>query len=588
VTVTLASDSDIFQVTGTGTIDTSASNYALKVKDNYTGVILNARASTVDLCYSSGSVVINIPASSSLTSSIINAYIRTFIPVFGAAFGTLNLYSLDTTSISTILLLPSITATNLTINKGFWGMTDTITASNLTLQGDNNTLRCVIVTNSTSVARSLIANTSASARNTTFRHVAASGNGWASPTNWIDVGGYFYCTGFPAFTPSKTLYWVATSGGNVNSPSSWSLTSGGVAGTDIPLPQDSVVFDANSITSNGRTITTQVSVALGNINSSALLYTPTLSIDSSLVVTGANNDFSGFGNISSNYINIFSDVDAAIKFNNSSTITSNLHIYLGKPNETQRTLSFLSNLNLSSAFFQFAGNISAGNYNLKCVSFSSSPSYTIGRSYTTTGGILEVTGSGAALTILGGVNYVFQSDLNIIFSSTSSNRVDIDWIDLNFNTPVLPHITVNCVGELYLKENTTNNFYIKLNKLTIKAGRKFSWYGYVSIINSLNLYLGEVINESIQGNNATFRAINGRPILRQYTTNLNKSKPLDFGYCNMTNIAADYKNGVYSIGTLTNCTGVVPKLAKLKGKVFNALPRKNINNINGEDFNNLM
>jgi hypothetical protein len=463
-------------------------------------------------------------------------------------------------------------------------MTGIITASNLTLQGDNSTLRCVILAGS----MSLIANTSASARNTIFRQVAASGNGWASPTTWTDVGGYFYCTGFPAFTPSKTLYWVATSGGNVNSTSSWSLTSGGVAGTDIPLPQDSVVFDANSITSNGRTITTQITVVLGNINSSALLYTPTLSIDSSFVITGALNDFSGFGNISNNYFSLMDSIDSAIKFNNSSTITSNLYITLGKPNETQRTLSFLSNINLSSAFAQNVGNISAGNYNLKCVSFSSSPSYTIGRSYTTTGGVLEITGSGAAMTITGGVDYVFQSDLNIIFSSTSSNRVDIDWIDLNFNTPVLPHITVNCVGELYLKENTTNNFYIKLNKLTIKAGRKFSWYGYVSIINSLNLYLGEVINESIQGNNATFRAINGRPILRQYTTNLNKSKPLDFGYCNMTNIAADYKNGVYSIGTLTNCTGVVPKLAKLKGKVFNALPRKNINNINGEDFNNLM
>ncbi len=77
------------------------------------------------------------------------------------------------------------------------------------------------------------------------------------------------------FSPARTLYWVSTTGGNWNSSSSWSLSSGGAPGVEPPRLQDDVIFDANSITSINRTIYGTTFMG-NNIDFSDVTHDPTL------------------------------------------------------------------------------------------------------------------------------------------------------------------------------------------------------------------------------------------------------------------------------------------------------------------------
>lgn len=57
-----------------------------------------------------------------------------------------------------------------------------------------------------------------------------------------------------AFSPARILYFVNNGTTSYSATASWSLTSGGAGGQNPPMPQDQAIFDANSITSAGRTL----------------------------------------------------------------------------------------------------------------------------------------------------------------------------------------------------------------------------------------------------------------------------------------------------------------------------------------------
>jgi hypothetical protein len=95
---------------------------------------------------------------------------------------------------------------------------------------------------------------------------------WDATNNVGDMGGNSNIT----FSSPVTRYWVATAGGNYNATSSWSASSGGASGASIPLPHDTVVFDANSITSASRTITINVQCC-PTLDFTNLTNTPTIS-----------------------------------------------------------------------------------------------------------------------------------------------------------------------------------------------------------------------------------------------------------------------------------------------------------------------
>lgn len=82
------------------------------------------------------------------------------------------------------------------------------------------------------------------------------------------------------FTAPVTSYWVpsgGTSTGGMSAATRWASSSGGTAGTGrSPLPQDTAIFDANSIDAGSRTIT-QDKPRLGNTDFSAVTNTPAFS-----------------------------------------------------------------------------------------------------------------------------------------------------------------------------------------------------------------------------------------------------------------------------------------------------------------------
>ena len=92
------------------------------------------------------------------------------------------------------------------------------------------------------------------------------------------------------FTTPASQYWVpsgGTSTGNFNATTRWASSSGGTAGTGrVPLPQDTAVFDANSIDAGSRTIT-QGSTRIGAVNWTGVTNTPAWTKSSTCKFFGA-------------------------------------------------------------------------------------------------------------------------------------------------------------------------------------------------------------------------------------------------------------------------------------------------------------
>ncbi len=82
----------------------------------------------------------------------------------------------------------------------------------------------------------------------------------------------------------KNYYWVGGTG-NWNDASKWSLSSGGAGGAGIPTILDNVVFDANSFTASGQTLTlvgdAASNVTCRNMDWTGVLNNPTLAGSSS-------------------------------------------------------------------------------------------------------------------------------------------------------------------------------------------------------------------------------------------------------------------------------------------------------------------
>lgn len=98
--------------------------------------------------------------------------------------------------------------------------------------------------------------------------VAAGGIPWTG-TSLGDCGDNSNIT---LATP-VTRYWIGDAG-DYSDTAHWSASSGGAGGASMPLPQDTAIFDANSISSGSQTVTMDVSRA-GAINFSAVTNNPT-------------------------------------------------------------------------------------------------------------------------------------------------------------------------------------------------------------------------------------------------------------------------------------------------------------------------
>jgi hypothetical protein len=124
-----------------------------------------------------------------------------------------------------------------------------------------------------------------------MRGISSSGGASFTANNTIDLGNN---SGWTINAPtSQTLYWVGGTG-NWQNASNWSGTSGGSGGACIPKLIDDVVFDANSFSAPGQTVT-----ILGNSDNIAYCRSMTWTgVSNSPTLAGASaQNFHIFGSL---------------------------------------------------------------------------------------------------------------------------------------------------------------------------------------------------------------------------------------------------------------------------------------------------
>ena len=303
----------------------------------------------------------------------------------GLAYNNVVLNSAGTVTISGVNTFSNLTrnGTAAVSNRLVLGASQTITG-NLTIRGDSASNRLFVLSSAMGTARVLTA-ASVSFANVDFQDI--SGAGAASPFSGTSLGNALGNSNIN-FTAAATRYWVGNSG-SWNSAAEWSASSGGASGASVPLPQDTVIFDANSITLAGQTITVNMPRLGADINFSAVANNPILSFNSvasiifGSLTLGSNMTISGGQNIT------FSP-RSAVNLINSGRIFTNLIFIDAIGGAVTIQDAFFSNGSLTLT----RGTLTVNNQNVTAIGFGSSNSNT--RTLNMGNGIWTLTGVASA------------------------------------------------------------------------------------------------------------------------------------------------------------------------------------------------
>jgi len=147
-----------------------------------------------------------------------------------------------------------LTRTGTTAKNGELVLAGDIAVTNVfTVAGNSATSRIIVESSTTASSRTITAAT-VTVSNADFKDITGAGAAsWdlsAITGESGDAGGNTDIT----FTTADIIYWVGDNG-NWSGSSNWSTSSGGASGARVPLPQDDAVFDANSFSTTGFTVT---------------------------------------------------------------------------------------------------------------------------------------------------------------------------------------------------------------------------------------------------------------------------------------------------------------------------------------------
>jgi hypothetical protein len=250
-TLTLA---DAMLLSGTltmtqGTFSTGAGNFSVTAA-NFTSSNTNAR--TLNL--GSSSVTITSTTTVTMTNLTINVGTSTWTTNnITTASGQIVLYDVVMTAGATLGSMSSagLSCHNLTLQTRAVATDElqirsgaTITCSGTFACAGNSTVNRPLIRSATLGLPATINAAAVSLSNIGLQDI--TGAGAAAWNLSAIVGGSGDCGGNSGitFTAATTRYAVVA--GNASSTATWSVASGGVGGASIPLPQDTVVFDANS------------------------------------------------------------------------------------------------------------------------------------------------------------------------------------------------------------------------------------------------------------------------------------------------------------------------------------------------------
>lgn len=421
-----------------GTLDTNGQtcSWGLFSSSNSNTRVLTLGASTISLTGTGTITPWNCQTSTNMT---LNAGTSTLVFATGGQAptfqgGGLTYYNLSITNTSGGFTLgQSNTFNNVTFaqgsgNRSFSLGTSTTQTINglLTLTGftvNQSRLRIQSNTFGTQCTFALGATGTVAITNTDFSDIAFTGtNAPVSGTSLGDVGGNSGIT----FDAARTVYWVNGTG-NMSSTSNWSLTSGGAIGAAVPLCQDTLIFDANSFSAPGQTVTQDI-YRCGTINFSTVTNSPTWSFaDASgagLLIVG-NLTLSPSMSVTCASA---TGADVGITLTSRASQTwANAGITWGtgfsfSVNAPGGTYTLQDNFVMSDATRTFTctrGTFNANGYNVTCGLFNSSNSET--RTLTMGSGTWTLTGTGTVWNVGTTTNLTFSgASSTIIFTDASA------------------------------------------------------------------------------------------------------------------------------------------------------------------------
>ncbi|MDQ3075968.1 MAG: hypothetical protein M3Q34_02475 [bacterium] len=331
----------------------------------------------------------------------------------------------------------ALTGTSQTITGGFTfynltrtgtaSMTDSLTLANnqtitntLTLSGNSATNRVLIQSNTLGTARTLTAAT-VSLTNVDFMDI--TGAGAASPFTGTSLGNALGNSGI-TFTGATTRYWVGGTG-NWSDTGEWSASSGGSSGASVPLPQDSVIFNANSFNAGSQTATADMPRLGADINFTGVTNSPTFDVNSSTMY-GSLTLGSGMS-AGGNTFTMAARSSVNITSNGVSTTWGpwNISTYGG----TVTLQDALVNTN-GNGFNLNYGTFNANNQNVTLTKFISNNSAT--RTVTMGSGLWTITGTGFAWNTDSTLT-INANTSTIKFTDTSSSTVEFYTSDKTYN-----------------------------------------------------------------------------------------------------------------------------------------------------------
>ena len=276
-----------------GTLDTNGFNVTAGLSSDNSNTRALTLGTTTWSIPNSGSIGWNIGTSTGMTLSAGSSTISDLHTNSNGTFAGGGLtYGTYTCSVSSgvMTMTGANTFGTLTLSGGVTtgshqlGANQTVTGT-FNSNGSSLTARCYVRSTVKGTARTITAAT-VSCTYADFQDITGAGAGsWnlsAITGNSGDCGGNSGIT----FTTPANQYWVPSAGtstGSMSAVTRWASSSGGTAGTGrAPLPQDTAIFDANSIDAGSRTIT-QDKNRMSGMDWSACTNNPTLAMGTAVM-----------------------------------------------------------------------------------------------------------------------------------------------------------------------------------------------------------------------------------------------------------------------------------------------------------------
>lgn len=394
-----------------GTLDTNSKNISISNFSSNTGTrTLTPGSSTITL---TGSVatIWNITASATMTITANTATVvltpsTSAITVLGGLVDH-NGMSFSMTTAGTLTIgsaagssgfsIANLTRTGTATSGDGLVFSEVMTITGtLSLNGNSVINRLLVSSIAVGTPVVITCNTTVTGQYVDIRDITAAGTGsWNLSSITGGSGDLWGNTGITLTTPANQ-YWIAHTG-TWGVSANWGTTSGGTGGR-VPLPQDTAIFDANSFSAGGQTVTISGPFRLSAINSSAATNSPTFTSASTAITVYGSLEWTNVLFSTMGFLTLAGRGSHNFKVTSYiSTIT--FITVIG-------TYTSTANSDLTSSFTVTSGSFNTANFNLTAsiFSFSSVSTINLGSSTLTTTALSTTVFTANPTTILSASN----------------------------------------------------------------------------------------------------------------------------------------------------------------------------------------